>query len=107
MGLTFRRAVATALFGIVAIMALKALLAHGASAAEYLTGALAFATAVYGWFTSETVTELQMAREATIAPILIPFVKILDRWNNQGSWGVKNIGLGPALEVNVSLSYGK
>jgi len=39
MGVTVRRAIATALFGIVAVMALKALLTHGASPLEYLTGA--------------------------------------------------------------------
>lgn len=102
-----RRAIATALFGAVAIMAFRAMVTPGAGALDYLTGALTFATAVYGWFTSEMVAEMQAAREADVAPILVPYVKIVDQEKNQGWWGIKNVGRGPALGVNVTLSYGE
>jgi len=105
MGVTVRRVVATILFGIVGIMALKAMLAPGAGPIEYLTASLAFATAVYGWFTSETVAEMQAARVAASRPVLVPVVEEVPPWNGLVRYGVRNVGSGPAIAVDVTLGY--
>jgi hypothetical protein len=99
---TIRRAVAAVLFGIVAIMAVKSLLDPHA---DHLTAALVFATAVSGWFVAETVVSMEVARRATFRPVLVPHVQAAPGHAGAVLWGVRNVGQGPALDVNVTLAW--
>lgn len=105
MSVTIRRLVATILFGIVAIVGVKVLFTPGLDGVLYLTAALAFATAVYGWFTSEVVTEMQVARVAASRPVLVPVVEEVPPWNGMVRYGVRNVGSGPAIAIDVILGY--
>lgn len=107
LSVTLRRAIATALFGAIAIVAFKVLVTPGLDPEKYLTAALALATAVSGWFVVETVLEMRETREAAYRPVLIPFARVTDHDQNTGVLGVKNAGLGPAMEVNVAMRYGE
>jgi len=103
MGPPIRRALSLVLFGAVAIMSFKALFTRGLSATEYLTAALAFATAVYGWFVSETVIEMQLARSAQLLPRIVPTLHI-HGLEGRGWPRLLNVGPGTAFDLELQLS---
>lgn len=55
---------------------------------------------------SLAVEEMRRAREAEIRPILVPFAEATELIAHQMIWGVKNVGKGPALRIDVRLGYG-
>lgn len=53
----------------------------------------------------EAVEEMRRARAASIRPRLVPFAERVDPRQRQMRWGVKNVGVGPALSVDVRLRW--
>ncbi|MEK7316642.1 MAG: hypothetical protein AAB011_10695 [Candidatus Eisenbacteria bacterium] len=55
----------------------------------------------------EAVEEMRRAREAEIQPVLVPYVRATDLLAGQLKWGVRNVGRGPALRIDVRVRLGR
>jgi len=84
-----------------------------------LTGLLVLITAFYAWQTRKmvgemeatrvaqaaAVDEMRRTREASIRPVLVPHTELLDPRQPQVFFGIKNVGRGPAIAVDVVLRW--
>jgi hypothetical protein len=73
----------------------------------FLAAALLVVTWRYTRHTRRMVDEMAESRKASVRPVLVPMMEFSSVFGDrgQGHWGVKNVGFGPALDVDVSVSY--
>jgi hypothetical protein len=94
-------------FAVVATAAATLVLAIVTCVYAKHTSVMADATRASSATQERTLEEMRAARRASYRPLLVPHVEAPPNALGGALWGVRNVGTGPALDVDIALGWSR